>query len=123
MRISDWVQTCALPIYVFLGHGPLVLVKAGVAASIGKRLVLKVAFAALIADRAIERVVDEEELHHPFPRLLHLFRCGGDGLAVGCRKRATRLRLGRPRSHFHQAHPAVARSEERLVGKEWVGTG
>src|SRR3546814_18461539 len=64
--------------HVFLGHGPLVIVKAGVAASIGKRLVLKVAFAALIADRAIERVVDEEELHHPFPRLLHLFRCGGD---------------------------------------------
>src|SRR3546814_11866741 len=55
--------------HVFLGHGPLVLVKAGVAASIGKRLVLKVAFSALVADRTIERVVDEEELNYPFPQI------------------------------------------------------
>jgi hypothetical protein len=36
-----------------------------VAAAVGERLVLQVALAALVADRAIERVVDEQELHHP----------------------------------------------------------
>ena len=39
--------------------------------AIGHRLVLQVAFAALVADRAIERMVDEQEFHHAFARLLH----------------------------------------------------
>jgi hypothetical protein len=56
--------------HIFLGHRPLVLGEAVVAAAIGHGLVLQVAFAALVADRAIERVVDEQELHHPFARLL-----------------------------------------------------
>ena len=39
--------------------------------AVGHRLVLQVALAALVADRAVERMVDEQELHHPFARLLH----------------------------------------------------
>ena len=46
--------------------------------AIGHRLVLQVALAALVADRAIERMVDEQELHHPFARLLHHRRVGED---------------------------------------------
>ena len=36
--------------------------------AIGHRLVLQIALAALIADRAIERMVDQQELHHAFAR-------------------------------------------------------
>src|SRR5436309_540580 len=42
----------------------LVLLEAAAIEAIGHRLVLQVALAALIADRAVERVVDEQELHH-----------------------------------------------------------
>ena len=38
--------------------------------AIGHRLVLQVALAALVADRAIERMVDQQELHHALARLL-----------------------------------------------------
>src|SRR3546814_13292292 len=86
----------------------------GVAAPIGDRLVLKIALAALVADRAIERMVDEEELHHPFARTLYLFRRGGDHLIIRGRQRARRLRLRRSRRNL--------RSEERRVGKECVST-
>jgi hypothetical protein len=58
------------------------------AAAIGHRLVLQVALAALVADRAVERVVDEQELHHPFARLLDHRRVGADRLAVGGGQRA-----------------------------------
>ena len=37
--------------------------EAGLAATLGERLVLQGALAALVADRAVERVVDEQELH------------------------------------------------------------
>jgi hypothetical protein len=42
-----------------------------VAAAIGDGLVLEVAFAALVADRAIERMVDQQEFHHALARLAH----------------------------------------------------
>src|ERR1019366_8152779 len=50
--------------------GALVLHIAGGVAAETHRLVLQVALAALVADRAVQRVVDEQELHHPFARLL-----------------------------------------------------
>ncbi len=43
--------------------------------AITDREVLQLAFAALVADRAIERVVDQQELHHRFLRLLGLLDC------------------------------------------------
>ena len=52
-------------------HGTLGFTEAGEVDAIGHRLILQVAFAALVTDRAIERVVDQEELHHAFARLLH----------------------------------------------------
>ncbi len=51
------------------------LVAAGIHA-IGHGLVLQIAFAALVADRAIERMVDQQEFHHAFARLLHHRRLG-----------------------------------------------
>ena len=55
---------------VLVLDGALVLLEAAAVDAVGHRLVLQVALAALVADRAVERVVDEQELHHPFARLL-----------------------------------------------------
>ena len=66
-----------------------------------------VAFASLIADRAVEGVIDEEKLHHPFPRLLDLRRIGVDHHAVGRGHGAGGDRLGRL-LHRDQAHTAIA---------------
>ena len=60
---------------VLVGHSPLVLVVAAAVEAVGHRLVLQVAFAALVADRAIERMVDEQEFHHAVARLLHHAAC------------------------------------------------
>ena len=101
--------------HIFLGHRALVLVIARGAATIGHRLILKVAFAALVADRAVERMVDEQELHHTFARGLDHLRVGADFLAFGGRKRATRLRLRRSGLHFDQTHAAIARDAQPFV--------
>ena len=101
--------------HIFVVDGALVLLEAGERSAIGHRLVLEVALAALVADRAVERVIDEQELHHPFARLLHHRGVGADGLAVGSRKRATRLRLGRSRSDLDEAHAAIAGDRQPLV--------
>ena len=103
---------------IFVVDRPLVLFVARMAAAIGHRLVLQVAFAALVADRAVERVVDEQELHHPFARLLDHRRVGADRLAVGGRQRAARLRLGRPRRDLDQAHAAIAGDRQPLMVAE-----
>ena len=69
---------------VLLFDRALVLHVARAADAVGHRLVLQVALAALVADRAVERMIDEQELHHAFARLLHHRRCGVDDLG-GCR--------------------------------------
>ncbi len=88
------------------------------AATIGDRLVLQVALAALIADRAIERVVDQQEFHHAFARGLDHRAVGADVLIIGGGQRARCLRLGRPRLHLDQAHAAIARDAEALMVTE-----
>ena len=101
--------------HVLVVDRPLVLLEARAAAAIGHRLVLQVAFAALVANRAVERVVDEQELHHPFSRLLDHRRVGTDRLAVGGGKSTARLRLGRARRDLDQAHAAIAGDRQALV--------
>src|SRR5882672_11311847 len=49
--------------------------------------------AGLVADRAVERVVDEQELHHAAPRLLHARRLRVHLHAVGDRRVAGDLEL------------------------------
>ena len=103
----------------------LVLVIAAVVDAVGHRLVLQVALAALVADRAIERVIDQQELHHAFARLAHHRALGADDLgravAVGRQvldaHRARRLRLRRT-DDLDQAHAAVAGDRQPLVEAE-----
>ena len=110
---------------VFLLHRPLVLLEARAAEAVGHGLVLQVALAALVADRAVERVVDEQELHHPLARLLHHGRVGVDDLGgavlVGGKvvdaHGAGGDRLGAA-LHLDQAHAAVAGDRQALVVAE-----
>src|SRR4029453_18664477 len=82
-----------------------------------EREVLQLALAALVADRAIERMVDQEELHRRFLRgpgprgarkYLH-------ALGDGCRAGGHRLRR---LLDLDEAHPAVCRDRELRVVAE-----
>ena len=53
---------------VLAGHHALGLVVAGFAAAVAHGQILQLALAALVADRAIERVIDEQEFHDAFLR-------------------------------------------------------
>ena len=107
---------------VLFFDGALVFLIARAAHAEGHRLVLQVAFAALIADRAVERMIDEQKLHHPFARLLDHWRRGRDDLwrAVLVRRqivdehRARRDRLRRT-LHLDETHAAVAGDRKALV--------
>src|SRR5690606_41312905 len=57
--------------------------------------VLQLALPALVADGAVERVVDEQELHHPLLRLDRRVRVHEDLHALGGGRGARRQRLGR----------------------------
>src|SRR5690606_12758624 len=79
-----------------LGEGPLDVDEAGGRPAVRHRLVLQRALPALVADGAVERVVDEEELDHPVLRLVGDGGgvLGGDDHAGGGLERARGLRLG-----------------------------
>ena len=102
---------------------PLVFREARRIGAVGHRLVLQVALAALVADRAIERVIDEQELHHPLASFARHRRIGehdrrfaiGAGTQVAHRHRARRRRLGRAALHLDEAHAAVAGDRQPLV--------
>src|SRR6202000_614460 len=76
--------------HILRGPRPFVLEIAVVAAAIGHGLVLQIAFAALVADRAIERMVDQQELHHALARLLGAVAIRVDHHAIRRRPRAGR---------------------------------
>ena len=94
--------------------------------AVGHRLVLQVALAALVADRAVERMVDQQELHHPFARLAHHRRAwssppaarrwGRGGSRARPRRRTRPASAGR--LHLDQAHAAIAGDRQPLVEAE-----
>ena len=111
---------------VFVLDRALVLGKARGIGAVGHRLVLQVAFAALVADRAVERMVDEQELHHALARLARHRRIGLDDRRLAVRAGAKVLhrhgagggRLRRAALHFDEAHAAVAGDRQPLVEAE-----
>ena len=96
---------------------------------------LKQAFARLIADRAVERMIDEEKFHHALAAFLDERRIGANAHPFGDVLRAGNLRARHPvddrfpvgaefrfavgphlrQPHFDQTHPAIARRAEFLV--------
>ncbi len=73
---------------------------------VADREILQLAFAALVADRAVERMVDQQEFHHALLRLLRLRGLRPDLHALGGRGRACGQRLRRL-FHLDETHPAV----------------
>ncbi len=110
---------------IFVLDRALVLGKARGVDAVAHRLVLQVALAALVADRAIQRMVDQQEFHHAFARLLHHRRTRRDFRRLALRTRtaiahapgAARDRL-RAALHLDQAHPAIAGDRQPLVVAE-----
>ena len=107
---------------IFFFHRAFVLRKpAGVAAK-GHCLVLQVALATLVADRAVQRVVDEQKLHHPLAGLFHHRRFGVDfrwlaiapGAQIAHPHGAGGNRFWRAH-HFDQAHAAIAGYRQPFV--------
>lgn len=111
-----------------LRPGPLGLGEPRLAAPVGHRLVLQRALAALVADRAVQRVVDEQELHDAVLGLVG-HRRGELGLDDHARHHgggAGRLRLRHPAAvpgvgDLHQALPAGAdRFEQRMLAEPGI---
>ena len=112
-----------------LGLLDLGFLETGLAATVFHRKLLELAFAGLVADRAVERVVDEEEFHDALAGGLDELAGGADshvfGHGIGASDDGTRhpadflkpivivrgvgarSRTGR-HSHLHEAHAAIA---------------
>ncbi len=94
--------------------------------AIGHRLILKIALAALVADRTVERVVDQQKLHHALAGLLYHGRVGLHHRRFAVRPRAQVAHLHgaacrglrRATDHLDKAHPAVARDRQPFVVAE-----
>src|SRR5256884_1414711 len=81
--------------------------------------VLQFAFAALVAHRAVQRMVGQEKLEHGLARLAHLVRIGSNDHAVGGYQRARGLEFGRF-FDFHQAHAACRLERQAgIVTERW----
>ena len=121
MQRVQWMQRFMLGLdqraEILVADGALVLLEPAAVETVGHRLVLQIALAALVADRAIERMIDQQELHHPLLRLDRLWRFGVNHHAVGRRHRAGGDRLWRFLD-LDQTHPAVAGDREALVVAE-----
>src|ERR1700737_617200 len=106
----------------------LVFEKAGAGRAVFDAEFLQLAFACLVADRAIERMIDEQKFHYAAATLLNHRRTGADPHPFGDILRATNLRTRHPvndrfavgaelrfaigtdprHSHLDQTHPAIA---------------
>jgi hypothetical protein len=78
------------------------------------RLILQVAFTALVANRAVERMVGQEELHHTFAGFVDKRRAGLDHHSGLDRPCARRNWLGCP-FNFYQTHTAISGNHELLM--------
>lgn len=102
-----------------LGERALDLPETRLRAPVGHRLILQRALAALVAHRAVQRMIDQQQLHHPLLRLVGDRRreLGVDNHAVGDGRGAGGERLTLP-LHVDEALTAGAdRIEQRVVAE------
>ena len=92
-----------------LGPVPFLLDEPALSRPVGHRLVLEGALASFVADGAVERVVEEQELEHALLGLSGRLGLGEDLLAVGHLDEARRLEARAPGTgDLDEAHPAHA---------------
>ena len=108
-------------------EGALGVREAGLAAPLRQRLVLQGALAALVTDRAVQRVVDEQELHHAALGAVHHLggvlrldnHARGDGLrtrGLGLGHEAQLARVAVGHADLHEALAACGhRGQQRVV--------
>ena len=101
--------------HVFFFYGALVLAITATGMTKPHSLVLQVTLATLIANRTIQRVVDQEELHHAFAPFSGHFGISEDFHIFACRQRTACGRLRRSGLHLNQAHTAIAGNRETVV--------
>ena len=99
---------------VLVGHHTLFFFVARTCTAVTDGQVLQLALTALIADGAIQGVVNQQELHHRLLRLDGFLALGTNDHALRHRRGACRQRLGRL-FHINQAHAAVGSNGQLLV--------
>ena len=92
------------------------------ATAVADRQVLQLTLATLIADRTVEGMIDQQELHHALLRLDGQFGMREYLHAVGHRRRAGRQGLRRLLD-LYQTHAAVGSDRELLVVAEMRDIG
>ena len=102
---------------VLVRHHALALGEAADRTAVAHRQVLQFALAALIADRAIQRVIDQQELHDVALGVQRALGAGIDLHARHHRRGAGRRRLGHLLD-VDKAHAAVGRDRQLLVVAE-----
>src|SRR5262249_143565 len=110
---------------VFVLDRALVLLETAGIDTVGHGLILQIAFPALIADRTIERVVDQQEFHHAFACFAHHRRLREDLGRLAVRPRPAVPNTPGARGHrfgraleLDQAHAAIARDGQPLMETE-----
>ncbi len=110
-------QNAAWPIEID-NRGPLLFVAVilglgefRLGSTVGERHVLQFAFAARVADRAIQRMVAKQQFDHGLARLTYLIAVGRDDHAFGHARSAGGLKL-RHLLYFYDAHTASALQRE-----------
>ena len=100
--------------HFFMEHDALFFLVTRACATVPHRQVLQLALAALIADGAVKRVIDQQELHDAFLCRHCFFRARVHDHAIGYGRGAGRHGLGRL-FDVNQAHATVRRDGEFLV--------
>jgi hypothetical protein len=91
---------------ILVFNGTFVFSESTLFVSINSRNILKVAFSALIANRAVQRMIGKEEFHDTtssYPGLLRL----GDNLHIGSNSSSARSNRLWDTLDLNQAHSAV----------------
>ncbi|OIQ84063.1 hypothetical protein GALL_341100 [mine drainage metagenome] len=96
---------------VLVEHDALFFLVARGRRTVAHGQILQLAFAALVADRAVERMVDQQQLHHTLLRLARTLGLRAHDHALRHRRGARRQRLGRLLD-VDQAHAAVGGDRE-----------
>ena len=100
--------------HLLVEHHPLFFLIAGIRTAIADGKILQLTLTALVANGAVQWMIDQQKFHDRFLRLDGLVASGADHHALRDRCGAGRHRLGRL-LHIHQTHPAVGRDAQLLV--------